>query len=59
MNDTTLKTRRVLFNTQFSWPYAPVDLSLAAALRWRGHQVASPKANTHREERSDLLQLFA
>ncbi len=32
--------KRFLFNTQFHWPYAPVDYSLAMALRARGHKVA-------------------
>ena len=59
MNDTTLKTRRVLFNTQFSWPYAPVDLSLAAALRWRGHQVAMVACGglpAYCEQETDVLK---
>ena len=34
------KPKRFLFNTQFKWPYSPVDYSLAMALRHRGHDVA-------------------
>lgn len=36
---TAEKSKRFLFNTQFHWPYAPVDYSLAMALRARGHEV--------------------
>lgn len=32
--------KRFLFNTQFLWPYSPVDYSLALALRSRGHAVS-------------------
>lgn len=31
--------KRFLFNTQFKWPYSPVDYSLAMALRQRGNSV--------------------
>lgn len=35
----TDKPKRFLLNTQFKWPYSPVDYSLAMALRQRGNNV--------------------
>lgn len=31
--------QRILFNSQFAWPFGPVEYALAAALRLRGHDV--------------------
>lgn len=31
--------KRILINTQFHWPYAPADYSLAMGLQQRGHEV--------------------
>lgn len=33
------RPQRILFNSQFAWPFGPVEYSLAAALRLRGHDV--------------------
>lgn len=33
------RPKKILFNSQFAWPYAIVEYTLAAALRERGHDV--------------------